>query len=77
MVQNGFAAQDNTIDYGEGYKNENGSVILSLQILETPLITNVLSTCSCTVPTTRRPIMPGKRKNNGKIQYGSWSIRKT
>jgi len=63
-----FKAKDNTIDYGTiSKKSDNG--IRSFEFTNTgdaPLIvTNVLSTCGCTVPTKpTEPIMPGK---NGKI----------
>jgi len=63
-----FKAKDNTIDYGTiSKKSDNG--IRSFEFTNTgdaPLvITNVLSTCGCTVPTKpNEPIMPGK---NGKI----------
>lgn len=64
-----FKAKDNTIDYGTiSKKSDNG--IRSFEFTNTgdaPLIvTNVLSTCGCTVPTKpTEPIMPGK---NGKIE---------
>lgn len=64
-----FKAKDNTIDYGTiSKKTDNG--IRSFEFTNTgdaPLIiTNVLSTCGCTVPTKpTEPIMPGK---NGKIE---------
>ena len=63
-----FKAKDNTIDYGTiSKKSDNG--IRSFEFTNTgdaPLIvTNVLSTCGCTVPSKpTEPIMPGK---NGKI----------
>lgn len=63
-----FKAKDNTIDYGTvTKKTDNG--IRSFDFTNTgdvPLIiTNVLSTCGCTIPTKpNEPIMPGK---NGKI----------
>ena len=63
-----FKAKENTIDYGTiSKKSDNG--IRSFEFTNTgdaPLvITNVLSTCGCTVPTKpNEPIMPGK---NGKI----------
>lgn len=64
-----FKAKDNTIDYGTiSKKSDNG--IRSFEFTNTgdaPLIvTNVLSTCGCTVPTKpTEPIMPRK---NGKIE---------
>lgn len=63
-----FKAKENTIDYGIiTKKKDNG--IRSFEFTNTgdaPLIiSNVLSTCGCTVPTKpKEPIMPGK---NGKI----------
>ena len=68
FAQNGpkidFKAKDNTIDYGTvTKKGDNG--VRSFEFTNTgdaPLIiTNVLSTCGCTVPTKpNAPIMPGK-----------------
>jgi hypothetical protein len=73
FAQNGpkieFKAKDNTIDYGTiSKKSDNG--VRSFEFTNTgdaPLIiTNVLSTCGCTVPTKpNAPIMPGK---TGKIE---------
>jgi hypothetical protein len=73
FAQNGpkieFKAKDNTIDYGNvTKKGDNG--VRSFEFTNTgdaPLIiTNVLSTCGCTVPTKpNAPIMPGK---TGKIE---------
>ena len=72
LAQNGpkidFKAKDNTIDYGTVTKKvDNG--VRSFEFTNTgdaPLIiTNVLSTCGCTIPTKpEAPIMPGK---TGKI----------
>ena len=73
FAQNGpkieFKAKDNTIDYGIITKNKDNGV-RSFEFTNTgdaPLIiTNVLSTCGCTVPTKpNAPIMPGK---TGKIE---------
>ena len=68
FAQNGpkidFKAKDNTIDYGTvTKKGDNG--VRSFEFTNTgdaPLIiTNVLSTCGCTVPTKpNAPIMPVK-----------------
>ena len=68
FAQNGpkidFKAKDNTVDYGTVTKRgDNG--VRSFEFTNTgdaPLIiTNVLSTCGCTVPTKpNAPIMPGK-----------------
>ena len=73
FAQNGpkidFKAKDNTVDYGTVTKRgDNG--VRSFEFTNTgdaPLIiTNVLSTCGCTVPTKpNAPIMPGK---TGKIE---------
>ena len=67
FAQNGpkieFAAKYNTIDYGKVNKNENGARdFIFTNTGNAPLIiTNVLSTCGCTVPTKPdEPIMPGK-----------------
>ncbi|TRX23305.1 DUF1573 domain-containing protein [Flavobacterium franklandianum] len=73
FAQNGpkieFKAEDNTIDYGTTTKKKDNGV-RSFEFTNTgdaPLIiTNVLSTCGCTVPTKpNAPIMPGK---TGKIE---------
>ena len=72
-AQNGakieFTAQDNTMDYGNVYKDTDTG-IRSFEFRNTgnePLIiSNVLSTCGCTVPSKpTEPILPGK---NGKIE---------
>jgi hypothetical protein len=73
FAQNGpkieFKAKDNTIDYGTTTKKKDNG-IRTFEFTNTgdaPLIiSNVLSTCGCTVPTKpEAPIMPGK---NGKIE---------
>jgi hypothetical protein len=48
-----FEAKDNTIDYGKVNKNDNGSRdFIFTNTGNAPLIiSNVLSTCGCTVPT--------------------------
>ena len=85
-TQNGpkieFKAKDNTIDYGTvSKKNDNG--IRSIEFTNTgdaPLIiTNVLSTWGCTVPTKpNAPIMPGKTgKIDIKYNMQAGPIRKT
>ncbi len=65
-----FIAKDNTIDYGKVYK-ESDSGLRSFEFKNTgdaPLIiTDVHSTCGCTVPSKPpEPIMPGK---TGKIEF--------
>lgn len=85
FAQNGpkieFAAKDNTIDYGKVTKNENGSRdFIFTNTGNAPLIiTNVLSTCGCTVPTKPdEPIMPGKTgKITVKYNMAPGPIRKT
>lgn len=85
-AQNGpkieFKAKDNTIDYGTvTKKGDNG--VRSFEFTNTgdaPLIiTNVLSTCGCTVPTKpEAPIMPGKTgKIEIKYNMAPGPIRKT
>ncbi|HSD13528.1 MAG TPA: DUF1573 domain-containing protein [Flavobacterium sp.] len=64
-----FKAKDNTIDYGTVTKDSDNGV-RTFEFTNTgdaPLIiTNVQSTCGCTVPTKpTEPIMPGK---TGKIE---------
>ena len=72
FAQNGpkivFSAPDNTIDYGKVTKTENGTRdFVFTNTGNAPLIiTNVLSTCGCTVPIKPgEPVMPGK---TGKIE---------
>ncbi|MFV8326821.1 DUF1573 domain-containing protein [Flavobacterium sp. ZS1P14] len=64
-----FAAKDNTIDYGRVSKGSDSGIRVFefTNTGDAPLIiTNVLSTCGCTVPTKPAgPIMPGK---TGKIE---------
>jgi hypothetical protein len=59
-----FKAVDNTIDYGKIYKGEDEGVRVFefTNTGDAPLIiTNVQSTCGCTVPSKpKEPIMPGK-----------------
>ncbi|MBF2708410.1 DUF1573 domain-containing protein [Flavobacterium soyangense] len=77
-----FKAKDNTIDYGTvTKKGDNG--VRSFEFTNTgdaPLIiSNVLSTCGCTVPTKpNEPIMPGKTgKIDIKYNMQAGPIRKT
>lgn len=68
LGQNGakieFKAPNNTIDYGKVYRGEdNGSRIFEFTNTgNAPLvITDVKSTCGCTVPSKpKEPILPGK-----------------
>ena len=86
FAQNGpkieFKAKDNTIDYGTTSKKKDNGV-RSFEFTNTgdaPLIiTNVLSTCGCTVPTKpNAPIMPGKTgKIDVKYSMIPGPIRKT
>jgi hypothetical protein len=59
-----FKAVENTIDYGKIYKGEDDGVRVFefTNTGDAPLIiTNVQSTCGCTVPSKpKEPIMPGK-----------------
>lgn len=77
-----FMAKDNTIDYGTVNK-ETDNGIRSFEFKNTgdaPLIiTNVQSTCGCTVPTKpTEPIMPGKTsKIDVKYNMNPGPIRKT
>jgi len=77
-----FVAKDNTIDYGTVSK-ESDSGVRSFEFKNTgdaPLIiTNVQSTCGCTVPTKpTAPIMPGKTdKIDVKYNMNPGAIRKT
>lgn len=77
-----FMAKDNTIDYGTITK-ESDSGIRSFEFKNTgdaPLIiTNVQSTCGCTVPTKPKgPILPGQTdKIDVKYNMNPGPIRKT
>jgi hypothetical protein len=77
-----FKDKDNTIDYGTVTK-ETDSGIRTFEFKNTgdaPLIiTNVQSTCGCTVPTKpTEPIMPGKTgKIDVKYNMNVGPIRKT
>ena len=85
FAQNGpkivFAAPDNTIDYGKVTKTENGTRdFVFTNTGNAPLIiTNVLSTCGCTVPIKPgEPVMPGKTgKITVKYNMAPGPIRKT
>jgi hypothetical protein len=76
-----FEAPDNTIDYGKVKNTENGiRDFIFTNTGNAPLIiTNVLSTCGCTVPTKpNEPIMPGKTgKISVKYNMAPGPIRKT
>lgn len=77
-----FKDKDNTIDYGTVSKDSD-SGIRTFEFTNTgnaPLIiTNVQSTCGCTVPTKpTEPIMPGKTgKIDVKYNMNPGPIRKT
>ena len=77
-----FKAKDNTIDYGTVTK-DGDSGLRSFEFKNTgnqPLmITNVQSTCGCTVPSfPKEPIMPGKTgKIDVKYNMNPGPIRKT
>jgi hypothetical protein len=73
--------KDNTIDYGKVNEGENG--LRAFEFTNTgdePLIiTNVQSTCGCTVPSfPKEPIMPGK-SSKIEVRYNMkpGAIRKT
>jgi hypothetical protein len=77
-----FSAKENTIDYGRVTKRSDSGIRV-FEFTNTgnaPLIiTNVLSTCGCTVPTKpEAPIMPGKKgKIEVKYNMATGPIRKT
>ncbi len=77
-----FKDKDNTIDYGTTNKNDDNG-IRSFEFTNTgdaPLIiTNVQSTCGCTIPTKPTdPILPGKiGKIDVKYNMHPGPIRKT
>lgn len=77
-----FLAKDNTIDYGTVTKEaDNGVRVFQFKNTgDAPLIiTNVQSTCGCTVPTKpTEPIMPGKMGEiSVKYNMNVGPIRKT
>lgn len=77
-----FLAKDNTIDYGSVYKDtDNGVRTFEFKNTgDAPLIiTDVKSTCGCTVPSRpKEPIMPGKTgKIDVKYNMAPGMIRKT
>lgn len=77
-----FKAKDNTIDYGTVSKDSDSGVrVFEFKNTgDAPLIiTNVQSTCGCTVPTKpTQPIMPGKSdKIEVKYNMNPGPIRKT
>ena len=73
--------KDNTIDYGKVTEGEDGlRAFVFTNTGDAPLIiTNVQSTCGCTVPTKpTAPIMPGKSdKISVKYNMNPGPIRKT
>jgi hypothetical protein len=77
-----FSTKENTIDYGRVTKGSDSGIRV-FEFTNTgnaPLIiTNVLSTCGCTVPTKpEAPIMPGKKgKIEVKYNMATGPIRKT
>ncbi len=86
FAQNGakieFKAKDNTIDYGTVSKNDdNGLRIFEFTNTgnEPLIVTNVISTCGCTVPSKpKEPILPGKTgKIEVKYNMATGPIRKT
>lgn len=65
--------KDNTLDYGKIKQNANGERVVQFKNTgDKPLIiSNVQSTCGCTVPSwPKDPIMPGK-KGEVKIVYNT------
>lgn len=77
-----FKAKDNTIDYGSVYKDsDNGLRTFEFKNTgDAPLIiTNVQSTCGCTIPSKpTEPIMPGKTgKIDVRYNMNPGPIRKT
>jgi hypothetical protein len=77
-----FKAKDNTIDYGTVSKdNDDGVRVFEFTNTgnQPLIITNVQSTCGCTVPTKpTEPIMPGKSdKITVKYNMNPGPIRKT
>ncbi len=77
-----FSAPDNTMDYGSVYKeSDNGARTFEFTNTgsEPLIISNVASTCGCTVPSKPdAPILPGKTgKITVKYNMNPGPIRKT
>lgn len=77
-----FLAKDNTIDYGNVYKDVDSGVRVFefINTGDAPLIiSNVQSTCGCTVPSKpTEPILPGKKGEiSVKYNMNPGPIRKT
>ena len=77
-----FTAKDNTIDYGPISKDSDSGIrsFVFKNTGDAPLIiTNVQSTCGCTVPTKPKgPILPGQTdKIDVKYNMNPGPIRKT
>ena len=76
-----FKDKDNTIDYGTVNNTDNGvrTFIFTNTGDEPLIITNVISTCGCTVPSKpEEPIMPGKTgKIDVKYNMSPGPIRKS
>ncbi len=77
-----FLAKDNTIDYGNVYKDVDSGVRVFefINTGDAPLIiSNVQSTCGCTVPSKpTEPIQPGKKGEiSVKYNMNPGPIRKT
>ncbi|MES2748129.1 MAG: DUF1573 domain-containing protein [Bacteroidota bacterium] len=77
-----FTAKDNTIDYGNVYKDvDSGVRVFEFTNTGTSplIITNVQSTCGCTVPSKPTdPIAPGKKGEiSVKYNMNPGPIRKT
>ncbi len=77
-----FTAKDNTIDYGNVYKDVDSGVRVFefTNTGDAPLtIINVQSTCGCTVPSKpTEPILPGKKGEiSVKYNMNPGPIRKT
>lgn len=76
-----FKDKDNTIDYGTVNNTDNGvRTFVFTNTGDAPLIiTNVISTCGCTVPSKpEEPIMPGKTgKIDVKYNMAPGPIRKS
>ncbi len=77
-----FNLKDDTIDYGKVYRGEDSGIRI-VEFKNTGdsalIITNIQSTCGCTVPTTpKEPIMPGKSGQfEVKYNMNPGPIRKT
>ena len=71
MFSQEFKFENETIDYGSIEKGSNGDRIFTFKNIGTEpiIITNIVSSCGCTIPKKpEKPIMPGE-KGEIKVSY--------